>query len=149
MTSRAYAACSDRGACVAASRTNEWDGISAEDHQVLDVFCAAHDPAGDASRPINCVSWEMARAFCAARGGRLPTEAEWELASRATTASIAEWVSDWRAPITGSSTIDPTGPGTGEERVVRGAHAVGAPPTRFGAAPQTRSHAIGFRCVSP
>ena len=89
----------------------------------------------------------MAQTFCAKQGKRLPTEAEWELASSTTAASIAEWVSDWRAPIDGARVVDPSGPAAGQERVVRGAHAVGAAPTRFGASPTTRSHAIGFRCA--
>jgi sulfatase modifying factor 1 len=32
-------------------------------------------------KPINCVDWFTAFAFCAWDGGRLPTEAEWELAA--------------------------------------------------------------------
>ncbi len=36
--------------------------------------------AGD-DRPINCVDWYLAFAFCAWDGGRLPTEAEWNYAA--------------------------------------------------------------------
>ncbi|WP_437755891.1 formylglycine-generating enzyme family protein [Sorangium sp. So ce1389] len=40
------------------------------------------DSAGaNETRPINCLSWFMAFAFCAWDGGRLPTEAEWSYAS--------------------------------------------------------------------
>lgn len=36
------------------------------------------------NHPINCVAWEIAFAFCAWDGGRLPTEAEWNRAAAGT-----------------------------------------------------------------
>jgi formylglycine-generating enzyme required for sulfatase activity len=71
VTHAAYAACVSAGACKPPAR-----GIARETH------------AGDDARfqrptqPVNGVSWFDAAAYCAWRGARLPTEAEFERAIR-------------------------------------------------------------------
>ncbi len=45
-------------------------------------------------RPVGCVTWAKARAYCLARGGDLPTEAQYEYAASGTTGQRYVWGDD-------------------------------------------------------
>lgn len=61
-------------------------------------------PGANENRPINCVSWYLAMAFCVWDGGYLPTSAEWDYAASGGNEQRAY---PWSAP-PGSLTIDPS-----------------------------------------
>jgi len=158
---------------------------------------------GDASRPVESVSWEEVQQFIdklntreSGTKYRLPTEAEWEYAARAgsktaysfgddssqlskyawfgdnagnTThpvgklqpnawglhdmyGNVAEWVQDWYDKYTAEPVIDPQGPSSGSDRVIRGgswSHGAGIcrSACRGDVAPGARNGYLGFRLL--
>jgi sulfatase modifying factor 1 len=57
------------------------------DEGYLSRWTTAATPSADANAPVTEVSWFAARAYCAARHRRLPTEDEWEVAAAASETS--------------------------------------------------------------
>ena len=94
MTVAQYRECSDVGSCRRAGTANVWPRILPAQRKIYDPLCNASDPVGKAQHPVNCVDWDQAREACETRGGRLPTEAEWEFAARGSDGRVYPWGDD-------------------------------------------------------
>jgi len=79
VTTKSYARCVSEGKC-------------SEPGAEADCNYPKRDTRGE--HPINCVSAEQARRYCAAHGQRLPTIAEWQLAAGGTEARRYPWGAD-------------------------------------------------------
>ncbi|GEM_PF-3442842 len=101
-----YNKCVKSGKCPQATRPQDPKYTS---------YCAAAVP-GLEDRPVNCVSWHAAMAYCKFRDirNRLPTEAEWELAARGPQSSKYPWGTAAKKNLLGigNTTFAPTPPGS-------------------------------------
>jgi serine/threonine protein kinase len=85
-----YDRCVKDNGCPPAEKTVDWSGIQAHDHAVWDAFC--NEGKSDRhDHPMNCVTFEQARAFCKHEDKRLPSEQEWEYAARGTEGRVFPW----------------------------------------------------------
>jgi eukaryotic-like serine/threonine-protein kinase len=90
VTAGQYRECSDNGKCRRGTPEVDWPNITPTDKKVYSPLCTLPDPA-KADHPANCLSWEMANTYCKNNDKRLPTEAEWEYATRGPDGRVYPW----------------------------------------------------------
>jgi len=69
-----------------------WAWLQEQDASALPPDCVE---GAAPAEPRMCVTWFEAEAYAGWRGGRLPSEAEWEFAARGPESRIYPWGDDW------------------------------------------------------
>ncbi len=91
VTTAQYKACSDVGKCLRAGEDVTWPDITDTDKAAYSPLCNVLAPEERGDHPINCVTWQQADVYCKANDKRLPTEAEWEYATRGPDGRTYPW----------------------------------------------------------
>lgn len=110
---------------------------------------------GHENRPVIEPTWRGALEYCAWRGARLPTEAEWERAARGPyglqdiIGSVWQWVSSAYRPYPWRADDGREDPALDEVRSTRGGAASATHRGRHVSRnPRAGHHNIGFRCAA-
>ncbi|HTX90870.1 MAG TPA: SUMF1/EgtB/PvdO family nonheme iron enzyme [Anaerolineales bacterium] len=110
VTNRAFQAFVEAGGYTTRAYWSEagWEWLGGQLAGQLPKFCLGNLP----DNPVACVTWYEAEAYARWRGGRLPTEAEWEYAARGPEGRIFPWGDEFepgRCNLVGGKGLQPVG----------------------------------------